>query len=135
MKIYPLTARIPIKIGEVVFHVSPLSYQGKLELAQYIVRRGGADLRPDLQYFMKCLQLCLKKVEGAEYFDGKQFELTFDHQGFVSDDSLGEVSQILSSAKAAAATASLIGEMQDPKMDGVEVNFDKVYLEDSKKKS
>lgn len=135
MKIYPINARIPIRVGDVTFHVSPLSLAGRMQLGEYIMRRGGAEMRYDMAYAMKCLQLCIKKIEGVEALDGKPYEIRFDDQGFMTDESLEEIQQVLGSAQVASVVSSLIGNMADPNLPGVKVDFENVYLEEAKKKT
>lgn len=135
MKIYPITARIPIKVGDVTFWVAPLTHEGRLELTQFIVRSGGAEYKADLKYCMKCLQLSLKKIEGITWYDDTEYQLRFDDNGIILDECMNEISQFLGSASAAMAASSLLGSMEDPKLPGVEVAFDKMYLEETKKKS
>lgn len=134
MKIYPINARIPIRAGEVTFHVSPLSLAGRMMLGEYIMRRSGSETRADLAYAMKCLQLCLKKIDGVQGMDGQPYALKFDDNGMVTDECMEEVQQVLAAAQVASAVSCLFGDMVDPGIPGVKVEFENVYLEEDPKK-
>lgn len=135
MKIYPLNARIPVVVDGITFHIAPLSHGARIELSEYLTRKGGVEARADLAYMTKCLQICLKKVEGIQSFDGSEYELKFDDRGFVTDECMDELGQVLASVKAGQAAAVLFTKMENPNIEGVDVQFDKVYLEEAKKKT
>lgn len=134
MRIYPMNARIPISAGSVTFYISPLSLAGRMQLGEFIMRRAGSERKADLAYAMRALQLCLKKIDGVDGADGKPYQLSFDSEGFITDECLEEVQQVMASIQVASAVACMLSSMTDPGVEGVRVDFDKMYLEEDPKK-
>ena len=134
MIIYPASARIPIKVGDVTFVVKPLTTSGRHRLTEYFTRKQGKEVKMDMEYHYQCLKLTLCDVKGLKNPDGSSYKLKVDNEGFVTDDCLDEVSQVLHSSQVAIAASSLIGGMVDPKIDGVEVDLSSLGLKQTKKK-
>ncbi len=95
MKIYPLHARIPVKIGDAVFKLSPFSHSQKLELAQYSQFQAGEYVQNAAKMTFKAMKYSIKGVEGIiDGLTGEAYQPTFDEDGTLSDASVNDLLNI-----------------------------------------
>lgn len=124
MIVFRTTDRIPVKIGELTFWVSPLSFEQKNQVFNLISRDGGEELIKGLQSVQMVLRFSVKDVEGLENPDGTPFKVDLDSEGNLDADCVdvllnlpdfGKLSQVLKTW--------MEQEIKDPKIEGVEVDF------------
>ena len=90
-KILRLTDTVIISVGDVKFHISPLSHEKKIELANCTKVVGGVD-HYDLAAAQRLyVKYGLKKIEGVEGYEKEPYELQFDENGNLTDDCISEV--------------------------------------------
>lgn len=124
MKVYRLTDRIPAKIGEITFWLSPLSAFQKLELIELARVTGGESQIDAMQLAAKTIKYSLKAIDGLECFDGSKYELAFDDAGNLTDDCVGEILLLQFSPKLTEVAAQLIHrEIDELKAEGVEIDL------------
>lgn len=92
MKVYPLHARIPVKIGDVVFKLSPFSHAQKLELAQYSQFQAGEYVQNAAKMTFRAMKYAIKSVEGVvDGLTGEAYQPVFDEDGTLSDASVNDL--------------------------------------------
>lgn len=93
MKVYSLTDRVHIKIGEVVVAISPLSFKQKMEIqAEMIKFESEKDVNALMEGSFKALKYAVKGVEGLTGSKGK-YELSFE-DGVLADNCVEELMNI-----------------------------------------
>lgn len=123
MRIYRATDRIQVKIGDITFHISPLSYRNKIALLNEITRDGGVESQSEAAIAMQTIRYSVKKVDGLTYWDNEPAEITLDENGDVSETSMIELMQLESVNQLASTCVMLMAKLEDPKLKGVEVKF------------
>lgn len=91
IKVWRANSRIPVKIGDAVFKIAPLTQEQKVKLMQYVSMDGGNRIESLAKMSFECVKLCLKDVSGIEFEDGSEYKLDFDSDGFVTDKSVSEL--------------------------------------------
>lgn len=82
--------RIKVKVGEVVFHLAPLSNQHKSEVASFTKVSGGVeklDLFKSQHHYIKH---SLKLIENLKDFSGDEYKLEFEGD-CLTDDCVSEI--------------------------------------------
>lgn len=84
MKIYKTTDKIKIKINDLFFYLSPLSYKQKIDLQNLLVQKR------EMEASIMAVRMSLKDVEGLETSTGEKYELSFENE-LVSEDSIDDI--------------------------------------------
>ena len=88
MKKLRLNDRVEVSDGKIKIQMSPITYWQKNELAESI-RIVGGEQEPNMtKYLYLCVKYSVKKVEGITFFDGEEFEVKFDDDGHLDDESI-----------------------------------------------
>lgn len=90
LKVYKTSDRIPVKIGDVVVKVSPLTYQQKIDISNCTKTVGGQEIFDATRSAFLAIKFCVKEVSGVVYADGSKFELEFE-DGVLKDDTVDEI--------------------------------------------
>lgn len=125
-KIYKTTDRIAIKIDDVTIKVAPLSLSQKADVTALMMQgQKDADYLKLNQAVLKAVSYSLKSVEGLKDSNDEDYKIKFDEQGFVSEDSLNDLSNCAVAEKILKVSSQLInGVPSDFKIEGVEVKSD-----------
>ena len=123
MIVYPLSYRIPVKIGEITFWISPLSYGAKQEVLSLVKvvageETGDRDLRE-----RALIKHGVKEVEGLKLPDGSDYKLEFDPSGALTEESLEVVLQADTQSLAALKVLHFMLNKWEEKVEGVEVDL------------
>jgi len=87
LKVYPLSARIPVKIGDVVFKLAPFSQSQKIELAEFSQFEGGAYLQNASLLVFRAMRYSIKSVTGlVDAITGEEYKLVFDEAGYLTEE-------------------------------------------------
>ena len=104
-----MTDRYVLEIGkEVKLTFKPLSSAQKAEGMVYIGMESGNVLEDRIQMLSKILKFSLTKVEGIQYYDGDDFDLTFDDNGQAEQTCIDELCNIQHFDKLIFASFNLI---------------------------
>jgi len=122
--IYRLTDRIPVKIGPVTFHLSPLSHYQKAALLDFRRQMKGEEIVEMFKLTERVLACSIKKVDGLTLTDGTDYELSFDQNGELTSDCVGELMQLDSSDKLIEVAQKFAFQgIADLGLDGVEIDL------------
>jgi len=135
MIIYKTTDRIKVKIGEVTFHLSPLTWDQKQDILNDAKLSEGKPSNRNSTY--KSLKYAIKSVEGISLADGTAYQVDLDN-GILSDACVEDILNLELSPKLILACYSMVqgvpnniyNPMTGEKIEGVEI-----VRKDSKKKS
>lgn len=87
VKVYPLSARIPVKIGDVVFKLAPFSQAQKIELAEFSQFEGGAYLQNASLLVFRAMRYSIKYMSGVvDAITGEEYKLQFDEAGHLTEE-------------------------------------------------
>lgn len=81
---------VKIKIGEAIFHISPLKYGQKTEILALSSPQNGVVFTDVAQGSYKLIKYCVKKVENIVYPDGTALSLSMV-DGILTDESAEEL--------------------------------------------
>lgn len=130
VKVYSLNARIPVKIGDVTFKLSPFSQSQKIEMAEFANFESGQYLQNASRMTFRALKYSIKGVEGLEdALTGEPYALEFDDSGCLTDAAVNDLLSIEIADKLMIACMAILKgipkEIVNPqtgqKMEGVEV--------------
>lgn len=131
--IYPPDARVPIYIGDVTVWVSILTVMQKSNLLDLTKNEAGEQKTDKYAFAFALLKYCVKEIEGLVYFDGSKYELKFDKDGNLSDDSVNELFQMDQSNKLILAASHLFSKIEDLESEGLKIEVKNARLATSKK--
>ena len=94
VRIYSVSDRIPVVVGEVKFWVSPLSREQRVKLTSLSQRVSGQDIEASLDAALTAIKYGLKEIEGVEGSDGQPYQLQFGADGGLTDDCLSDLAQL-----------------------------------------
>lgn len=79
----PATDRVKLKIGEVEFLLSPLSYGQKLDCATIPTKQFGGEKRVDMTILShRIIKHSVKDIKGVDSADGSPYKLEFEEKEF-----------------------------------------------------
>lgn len=121
MIVYRTTDRIPVKMGEVTIWVSPFSYEQKVKLSQATKLVSGEEVMDAGKVALLSLKFSVKEVEGLVDTDGQPYELSFDADGTLTEECVGDLMQLDNSGSLAAICYKLSLQIKDHEAPGVVV--------------
>jgi hypothetical protein len=130
VKIYRLTDRIPVQIGDATFWLAPLSGHQQTELLQMTVLQGGEEKFRALDHAKKAISMSVKRVEGITYSDDEPYVLSFvdnDESKELTAECAEELMRLDGADKLVRVCGQFaLQDIRDPKLEGVTVDFSKV---------
>jgi len=120
--VYRVSDTFDLKIGNVVFSISPLDYKVKADMQANVIAGKPMDAA------VLALKNSVKSVSGLKTPDGSDYEIDFETDGSMSEDCINDLLNIPEASKLNVIAISLIhgmpqGEFLDPEtgkpMDGV----------------
>lgn len=114
-KIYRTTDRIPVKIGDLVFKLSPLTYDQKIKVADaFSVVNGEATQKAGTATAL-IMKYSIKEVEGLEYATGDEpYKLKFEKDGeSLTSECLNELFSLECKADLSMACFALLNGITD----------------------
>lgn len=130
VKVYSVNTRIPIKIGDVTFKLSPFSQAQKIEMAEFANFEGGQYLQNASRMTFRAIKFSVKDVEGLEdALTGEKYKLEFDDTGCLTDACVNDILSIEIADKLMVACMAMlkgipteiVNQQTGQKMEGVEV--------------
>lgn len=105
MIIHKTTDKIKVKIGEIIFYLSPLSWDQKQDILSDAKMVDGKASNRNSTY--KCLKYAVKGIEGATLADGSPYVLTMEN-GVISDECVEDILNLELSPKLIMACYSFV---------------------------
>ena len=126
MKIYKATDKIGIKIDTVTVEVSPLNYDQKVEVQDYMLEAAKGDVKAGMAGAKLAIKYAVKGLKGVENSDGSEYKLDTEN-GILTDDGVEELANSEMSTKLMIVCCSLLNgittDFRDPqsgaKLEGV----------------
>lgn len=87
MKIRKTTEKISVKVGELLFKITPLTFEQKCEI-QTVLAAGTTTAI--LKASKLAMKFSVKEITGLQNSDGSDYEVTFDNEG-LSDDVINDL--------------------------------------------
>lgn len=87
MKIRKTTEKIPVKVGDLTFKISPLSFEQKCDIQNVLMAGTAISI---LKASKLAIKYAVKEIEGLENVDGSKYEVKFDEQG-LSDEVIDDL--------------------------------------------
>lgn len=91
VKIYKLSDRIPIKIGDVIFKLAPFSQDQRTQIHGCYTHESGSQVEHTQKAMFLSIKFAVKEVEGLEYADGSKYDLKFEKDGSLTDECVNEL--------------------------------------------
>lgn len=127
-KVLRMTDRIKLTISGIDFYIAPLAVFQKHDVQSCTYIKEGKEYYDLLKAQSLYIKYALKKVVGLKYHDESDFELKFDANGDLSDESINEIFNMPIRSQLNTAAFQLLNgltELQDPltgeKLKGVEM--------------
>lgn len=83
--VYGPNDRLKLKVGELVFHVSPMTFAQKLKIQETMMRKGGQSLEDIGLASFYTIKYSIKDVEGLEAPGGEPWKPSFEEDGSLTD--------------------------------------------------
>lgn len=123
LTVYRPTDRIPVRIGEATFWVSPVTYQRKMEIASKTKMAGGVEVPDRLAVAELSVRASVKRVDGVALSDGSPLELHFDGD-LLTDESFSMLMQLTGRELLVTACACLMNGIEKHDIPGVVIDLD-----------
>jgi hypothetical protein len=105
MIIHKITDRIKVKIGEITFHLSPLSWDQKQDIVSDAKLVEGKPTNRNSTY--KCLKYAVKNIEGVTLADGSPYVVQLENN-VLSDECVEDLLNLELSNKLIIACYSMV---------------------------
>ena len=122
MKIFRVTDRIPVKIGELTFWLSPLKWEHKIAVSNAIQLKSG-DTHITTMQAKTTIKYSVKAVDGIQNHDGTPLVLDLDESGALTDDSVEDLLQLEQFPVLVKQALTWLNGPSDTVLDGVSVDF------------
>lgn len=123
MIVYKTSDKIPVKIGDLTFMLSPMKWAHKQEIADLIKKRSGNDVLEPVKEAFLTLKYSVKAVRGAKCADGTDYELPIDENGIATDEGVEDLFQFDSVPSLITVALTWFDKVKEIKLDGVSVDF------------
>ena len=118
VKVLGIKERIEMKMGDLSFWVSPMTYRQKSEIAG-CSRMVEGELETDtVTMAFKSVKFCLKDFKGIETFNGEEYRPEFEKNGDLTDDCTETILNIVQSAELSRFCLSFLSGIQEQLVDG-----------------
>lgn len=84
-KVYRQTDRVTVELHDLTLKLKPLSFSEKMEIQREASKMSNEAM---LEAVKLTLKYSLKDIKGLEYDDGEEFELSYDDNSHLSEESI-----------------------------------------------
>lgn len=115
-KIFKTSDRLPIKIHNFEFKISPLTFAQRAEVQSHLVKAHGGDLSEATVASFKAIKFSIKEMKGITCFDGTDYTLEFT-DGVLTDECANDLLNLEIYPELTSFTTSLINGVPDQVLD------------------
>ena len=138
MIIYRKEDKVSVKIDDIEIKISPLTHSQKSELQSHMMKAVNGDMDEAMVSVQKSLKFAIKDIKGVFYMDGsdkREYSLSFNDDGFLSDECIDELLNLPISNKISSVCSALLQGVPDKILDkdGKEIEGIKVLTSGGKK--
>ena len=134
--IYRKNDLVSIKIGNLTFGVKPLSYMERVEIMSAMANQSGQVIENAAKATFLTMKNAIREFSGAKMVDGSDYNITFDDNGNISDESIDDLLNIEANGKLGLALHNFLkgvpSKLIDPntgeELEGVEIHNEKSGL-------
>lgn len=116
-RIYKTTDRLPVKIQDITFKISPLSFQQRAEVQAELMEAAKGDMNKAVQASFKAVKYSVKDVSGVDTFDGTPYVLSFESDGTLTDDCVSDLLNLEMFTELSMVAISLVRGVPDKIVD------------------
>ena len=128
MRIYKAKDRIKIKVDKVTISISPLSYDQKVEVQDFMLKATTGDIKSGMEGARLAIKYAVKTIKGVTNADGSEYSLELENNS-LTDECVEDLTNSEMNNKLTIICCSLLGgitkEFIDPttkkKLEGVSV--------------
>lgn len=111
IKLYRTSDRIPIKIGDAIFRVSPLTKAQKISVQSMIMKENGDLIEDTYEKAALLFKYSIKGVEGVEYATGGNYVVEME-DGVLSDKCVDDLLNMEEKNKLAVVLWSFVDSIK-----------------------
>lgn len=82
---------VSIKIDDLVFGIEPLSYMDRVSIMACLSNEAGAVIENAAKATFLTMKKAVRELSGATLLDGSAYELSFEENGDLSDESIDDL--------------------------------------------
>ncbi len=116
-RIYRCSDRLPVKIGDITFKISPLTFQARSEIQSDLMLASKGDMERAVQASYKSIKHAVKDISGLETYDGEDYKLSFDNEGSLTDECVSDLLNLEVFTELAMVAMSLLKGVPDKILD------------------
>ena len=120
--IYRTSERIPLKIGELEFVISPLDFKQRKDVQAVVTNDEGSIVTDTIKAAELCIKYQIKEVKGLVNMDGSSYKLEFDND-VLTDNCVNDIMGLEIKEKLAQLFFKTMAQMKDPEIKGVEITL------------
>ena len=91
MIIYSSSDRIPVRMGDVVIYISPLTHGQKIAVNSANTIRAGKEVIDGIKMAFLAIKFAVKGIEGIIDITGNKYELKFTPEGVLEDSCVDDL--------------------------------------------
>ena len=88
-KIYRTSDKLPVKIQDITFKISPLTFQHRSEIQSHLSKAQDDFNEASIGSF-KAIKYAVKEIDGVENYDGSDYKLEFE-DNVLTDDCVNDL--------------------------------------------
>ena len=106
-KVYRVTDKLPVKIGDIIFQISPLTFAQRAEIQADLTKAAKGDLSKATDASYKAIKYAVKSVENLTNIDGTPYQVTLENK-ILTDECVNDLLNLEEYMKLSAVTTNLI---------------------------
>lgn len=117
MKIYRTSDKIEIKVDQISVFISPLSFQQKMEIQDYMSKAAMGDMDSAMKAVRTAVKFCVKDIKGVTDQNNEPYKLEFQDDKHLSDNCVDDLLNMPVASKISAICTSLMGGVPEKILD------------------
>lgn len=122
MIIFKTTDKVPVKIAEVTFWISPLTLDQRRQINDFTKTQGGVEKVDGFSAAEYYVKFGVKAIDGLTLADGSSYQCSYCDDGTLDDSTLGDIFQLGCFAQLITACTNLAAIAAN-KIEGVTIDL------------